>query len=441
MQRFASGSIRRRLLPVAAAGLVAFGVAAAVPSSAATATASHRAVSAHMVPAIGAHPVVIKAGTAGQKTFSCQAIGAPVRCYTPQQLIHAYGFNKFHNRGLGETIVIIDAFQSPTLLQDIQLEDSTFGLPAPHLTIVAPQGLTPFDPTNGDMVSWSAEISLDVESAHAYAPDAKIILDLSKSDQDSDILAATKYAVDNNLGDVISQSFGEAEQCLLPNLAVEEHHLFNQAIHEGISLFASSGDDGAGQPNCTGTALVLSAGTPASDPDVTSVGGTNVFLTNSGSWVGETAWMDGFGESGGGLSTVFKTPTFQRKIGAPSRAVPDVAYNAGVNGGVLIAWGSSGQGQGLLWIFGGTSAGSPAWASIGAIADQTAGHRLGALNPMIYKLAQSSSYASYFHDITIGNNIESVGGYYAGPGYDVVTGWGTPELAGLIPALAGTSGS
>ncbi len=394
-----------------------------------------------MVPAIGAHPVIIEAGKAGSTTFSCQPIGSPVRCYSPQQLIRAYGWNHFKNRGQGETIVIIDAFQSPTLMQDIQLEDSTFGLPAPHLEIIAPQGLTPFDPSNGDMVGWSAEISLDVESTHAYAPDARIILDLSKSDQDSDILAATRYAIDNNLGDVISQSFGEAEECLLPNLKVEEHHLFNQAIAKGISLFASSGDNGAGQPNCTGTALVLSAGTPASDPDVTSVGGTNVFLTNSGSWVGETAWNDGFGESGGGLSTLYKTPGFQRSLGAPSRAVPDVAYNAGVNGGILSAWGSSGDGPGLIFIFGGTSAGSPAWASIGAVADQMAGHRLGDLNPTIYKLAESSNYSSYFHDITIGDNIESVGGYSTGTGYDLVTGWGTPELGSLIPALAGTSGT
>ncbi|MGD0084545.1 MAG: S53 family peptidase [Acidimicrobiales bacterium] len=440
MQRFASGSIGGRLLPLAAAAIVALGVAAAAPS-AATATATHRAISGHMIPAIGAHPVIIKAGVAGQTTFSCQPIGSPVRCYSPQQLIKAYGWNSFRNRGKGETIVIIDSFQSPTLLQDVQLEDSTFDLPAPHLTIVAPQGLTPFDPTNGDMVGWSAEISLDVESAHAYAPAANIVLDLAKSDQDSDILAATKYAIDNNLGDVISQSFGEAEACLLPNLAVEEHHLFQKAVGEGITLVASSGDNGAAQPNCTGTGLVLSASTPASDPDVTAVGGTNVFLTNGGSWTGETAWNDGFGESGGGLSSRYPTPDYQKKLGAPSRAVPDVAYNAGVNGGILIAWGSSGDGTGLLFIFGGTSCGSPAWAALAAVADQQAGHRLGNLNPTLYKLGEGKSYSSDFHDITIGDNIESVGGYSTAPGYDLVTGWGTPKLASLMPALAAGSGS
>jgi subtilase family serine protease len=116
--------------------------------------------------------------------------------------------------------------------------------------------------------------------------------------------------------------------------------------------------------------------------------------------------------------------------------VPDVSYNAGVNGGALIAWGSSGNGPGLLFTFGGTSAASPAWASIAALADQRAGHRLGDLNPAIYAIGESSKYGSDFNDITIGNNIETVGGYHTGPGYDLVTGWGTPQLASLIPALA-----
>ncbi len=440
MQRSVSRAIFRRLIPLSAASVVALGIAAAAPS---TATAARGASnSGHMIPAIGAHPLLIEAGTAGAPTFSCEPIGSPVRCYTPQQMRNAYGWNKFHNRGKGETIVIIDAFQSPTLLQDVQNEDTTFGLSAPKLEIVAPQGLTPFDPTNGDMVGWSAEISLDVESVHIYDPQAKIILDLAKSDQDADILAATKWAIDNNVGDVISQSFGEAESCLLPNLAVEEHRLFNKAVKEGITLVASSGDNGAAQENCTGTGTILSASTPASDPDVTGVGGTNVFLSSKGAWTGEVAWDDGYGESGGGLSTLFATPKYQKSLGAPSRAVPDVAYNAGVNGGILIAWGSSGDGPGLIFIFGGTSAGSPAWASIAALADQTAGHRLGALNRSIYKIAEGPNYAATFHDITIGDNIESVGGYTTGPGYDLVTGWGTPQLAALIPALAGSgSGS
>jgi subtilase family serine protease len=436
MQRFAVGKHARRLCMLPVAAVVTLGVAAAVAApSAVTTAAAGRGVSAHMVPAVGLHPLAVEVGKTDGLRFSCQPVTAPVRCYTPQQLDVAYGWDSFHNRGAGETVVIIDAYQSPTLLQDVQLEDSTFHLPPPKLTVVAPDGLTPFNPKNPAMVGWSLEISLDVESVHNYVPDAKIVLVLARSESNSDIFLAQKYAIDHDLGDVLSQSFGEAERCEAPGLLHATHELFVKAAGEGMSVFASSGDTGAAQPNCAGTRLILSASTPASDPDVTGVGGTNVFLTDSGHWIGETAWNDGFGESGGGLSTVFKTPSYQKGLHLPVRAVPDVSYNAGVNGGILIYWGSSGEGTGLLWIVGGTSAGSPAWASLAALADQKAGHRLGLLNHAIYSIAESSSYSSDFHDITIGNNIESVGGYYTAPGYDLVTGWGTPQVNSIVPAL------
>jgi subtilase family serine protease len=394
-----------------------------------------------MVPEVGVHPDAVEVGKAGALQFTCQPVTAPVRCYTPKQLDEAYGWDAFQNRGAGETVVIIDAFQSPTLLQDVQLEDATFGLPNPKLTIVAPDGLTPFNPNNGDMVGRSLEISLDVESVHNYVPDAKIVLVLAKSDSNHDIFLAQKYAIDNDLGDALSQSFGEAEQCESPSLLRGTHNLFVKARAEGMSVFASSGDNGAAQYNCAGTGLILAASAPASDPDVTGVGGTNVFLTDSGHWVGETAWSDGFGESGGGYSSFFRTPSYQKSLGVPVRTVPDVSYNAGVNGGILIAWGDDpGVGPGAIFIVGGTSAGSPAWASIAALADQQAGWQLGFLNPAIYSVAESSSYASDFHDITIGDNIESVGGYYTGSGYDLVTGWGTPQVNNLVPALVAAAG-
>jgi len=81
---------------------------------------------------------------------------------------------------------------------------------------------------------------------------------------------------------------------------------------------------------------------------------------------------------------------------------------------------------------------APAWAALAALADQQAGRRLGLLNPKLYRLAESKRYASYFHDITVGDNIEGVGGYSTLPGFDLVTGWGTPQIAALIPALAAT---
>jgi subtilase family serine protease len=442
MKWFASGSVGRRLWPLLAAAMVALAIAVVPPTPPTPSVLAAKgtpAPSGRVIPATRAEPITIEAGHAGQTAFPCESIDAEVRCYTPAQLAKAYGWNQFKDRGKGETVVIVDAYQSPTLLQDVALEDTTFGLPAPHLTIIAPQGLPPFDSLNGDMVGWSGEITLDVESVHAYAPAARIVLDLAKSDQWTDIQAAVKYAVDDNLGGVISMSFGEPE-CWVASLAAAEHRLFQQAVSEGITLVAASGDTGAGEPSCTSFGLALSVSLPASDPDVTGVGGTNLFLTEGGAWVGETAWMDGYGESGGGFSSLYRTPSYQQTLGLPSRSVPDVAYDAGVNGGILIAWGESGNGPGLFYIDGGTSAGAPAWAAIAAVADQVAGHRLGLLNPELYTLGESQDYGSYFHDITIGNNIIEGMGYDATTGYDVVTGWGTPQLGSLIPALAANLG-
>lgn len=102
---------------------------------------------------------------------------------------------------------------------------------------------------------------------------------LAKTNQDTDILSAIKYAVDNNLGDVISMSFGEAETCVGapgPDLISAYHDVFVSATQKGITLFASSGDQGAAQPTCDGNSWMLSASNPASDPLVTGVGGTEL---------------------------------------------------------------------------------------------------------------------------------------------------------------------
>src|SRR5262249_51229756 len=151
--------------------------------------------------------------------------------------------------------VIVDAFQSPTISSDLHYYDQHFGLPDPTLQIVAPDGLTSFNGGDENQAGWSVEITLDVEWAHAIAPGAKIVLVLAKTNSDSDILSATKYAVDHNLGDVISMSFGEAETCMGSTLLAQQHTVFENATNKGITLFASSGDDGAAQPTCDGSSL------------------------------------------------------------------------------------------------------------------------------------------------------------------------------------------
>jgi subtilase family serine protease len=395
----------------------------------------------------------------GSIHFGCQLRphnGVAIYCYGPDQIRAAYDIKPVLDSGItgaGRTIVIIDAFQSPTIASDLAAFDNIWKIPAPPaFTIIAPDGLTPFDISKGNQVSWSAEISLDVEWAHAIAPGATIDLVLAKSDQDADILSVTKYAVDNNLGDVISQSFGEAEMCADPKLLREEHEVFNTARDKGITLFASSGDQGAGQPTCDGSALIKSASTPASDPDVTGVGGTSLLAgARSGAYQSESVWnnvtcgpCDGAG--GGGFSTVYRRPGYQAPFQSNNkrRGVPDVTYNGDVRGGVVAAWSvlcpflpaafcPTGVGY---FIFGGTSAGSPQWAGIVALADQKGHQRLGAINRTLYHIAKSDAYLSAFHDITTGNNsFGGIDGFSAEPGWDAASGLGSPRVATLIRLL------
>ena len=237
-----------------------------------------------------------------------------------------------------------------------------------------------------------------------------------------------------------------------------------KATLKGITLFASSGDDGAAQPTCDESSFLKSASSPAIDPFVTAVGGTNLVAdADTGAYGSERAWADLFsgsgvigcfptsvaGCSGGGFSDEFGRPLYQFGFSGTRpghRGVPDVAYNAGVDGGVIVHWGAGDEFFGgdpkdpnSFWLFGGTSAGSPQWAALAAIADQKAGHRLGLLNDDLYRIASSSYlYPKAFHDITSGNNsFDSVTGYQAKAVWDAVTGLGSPNAAVLVPLLAG----
>ena len=401
--------------------------------------------------------------------FGCQDRpldgSAGLRCYQPSQIQAAYGLTPLLNKGIngkGQTIAIIDAFQSPYVQSDLSIFDSTFGLPAADFQQIAPQGLTPFDPNDGNMDGWAEEITLDVLWAHAAAPGAKILLVLATSNDDTALYNATKYVIDHNLADTISQSFGEAETCMDPNLLKKQHTLFEQAAKKKITVFASSGDSGASQFNCDGTAAILSASSPASDPLVTGVGGTTLNAdSTTGAYIGETAWteqllgcnppavaLDDINCSGGGFSTIYGRPAFQFGIPNTSRSgrgVPDVSYNAGVNGGVLTHCGICNFTLGLdpadptiFFLFGGTSAGSPQWAGLTAVGDQLAHHRFGDINPALYLISRAHGlYADSFHDVTVGNNdVSEIGtGYDTATNWDAVTGLGSPNASKLLPLL------
>jgi subtilase family serine protease len=388
--------------------------------------------------------------------FTCQTkpfdLSKGLYCYDPVTIRAAYGVDgllKSGFNGAGHTIVILDAFGSPNVQSDINTFDSLFGLPFTLVNQITMPGTPPFDPTNANMVGWTAEIALDTQWSHAMAPAANIVLLAAKSDSDKDLTDALNYALDNHLGDVVSMSFGESEIGLANpdglDLVKAWSDAFAKARRHHVTLFVSSGDQGVDTQGF-GTPSVS---WPASSPLVTSVGGTNLMFgtaTNAalppgGTYRSEMVWNDGFGAGGGGMSILMPEPDYQLDNLQPAvnrtlhrhRGVPDVAYNAGVVGGVLGYWGVGGG----FFIFGGTSAGAPQWSGIMADLDQARGRPFGFINQRLYRLGAAGALKPLFHDVTLGDNsFNKVPGYPATPGFDLSTGWGTPNFGTLGAILA-----
>ncbi len=387
----------------------------------------------------------------------CLSSASPPRCYSPHQIRDAYNIQPLLNAGItgkGHTIVLIDGSTSPTLRSDVHFYDQLYGLTDPKINVIAPFGVPPFDP--GAYV----ETALDVETAHSLAPDATIDLvlaDTSSAQTPEDFVAAllrvTKYAVDNNLGDVISQSFGVGETCVSAAYLQAEHAVFSEARAKNITVLASAGDSGAGESVCHGSNITFgkTVAVPAADPLATAVGGTTLNATlHAGKYISETTWNEwnqGGGATGGGLSNIFSRPGYQDGIAShvgAHRGVPDIAYDGDPFTGVPVVLSESGGT--LIVPVGGTSVGSPAWAAIVALANQAAGRRIGFLNNAVYRISQSGSYLSGFHDITTGNNTVNtfdekgnpitIPGFHAHAGWDAVTGVGTPKTSSLVYLLA-----
>jgi subtilase family serine protease len=409
----------------------------------------------------------VAAGADSTAHFGCELrlwSSTRLPCYGPDAIRKAYGLYDLiasGTDGKGETIVIIDAYGSPTLEADLTAFDTVFGLPAPpSITQIHMPGSTPFDYGDGNQLGWAEESSLDVQWAHAIAPGAKIILVAAVDNYDSSLNDAQNYAIDNHLGHVISESFGESEVALLQDglegqqiLAASEKS-YRNARHNRISVFVSAGDDGSSSFDLLGNLIATPApGYPASSPNVTSVGGTNLFFgvgtnaTPNGSYLGEVVWNDGYGAGGGGISQAFRQPSWQEELPRAlqrqlkgKRGYPDVAYNAGVYGGVLVRLGfldtAYGPGNNGFYIFGGTSASAPQWAGIAALANQYGGRPVGFINKALYELGKEGKLQPFTHDVTIGDNsFNGVVGYPATVGFDLSTGWGTPK--GIVPLLAG----
>jgi subtilase family serine protease len=431
-------ALRTRLL-IGAAGVAVLACAAAIPTARTAA------------PDLGSPPHV-QVGTAatfvvptGPGTPTCPSSSNPagIVCYSPSFIRQAYDFptGRGAPSGAGQTILVVEAYGSPTIADDLANFDKAFGIPAPpSLTVVNATGTGAEG--SGDTVDWGAETSLDVEYAHAAAPGAAIVLAVAASDDLDDIVAAEQQVIPQYPGAIVCQSFGDDEtdfSSLSDFRAM--HRVFAAATRAGGTLIASTGDFGATDGNDYAVASY-----PASDPLVTAVGGTQGLPYPDGLWNepgaygGEQVWNEADAydaATGGAPSILFRAPVWQRGVtGSRTRTVPDVSFNAAINGGVVVYYST------FVWTMGGTSAGVPEWAGIAALANElrARAHRrpLGFMTDNLYRLASSHrTYAADFHDITLGDNVlDSTIGFSAGRGYDLATGLGTPDVSELIDDLS-----
>ena len=322
--------------------------------------------------------------------------------YTPAQIRHAYGIDQLSTTGAGQTIAIVDAFGSPTIQQDLNTFSARFGLPPATLNVITPQAM-PAQPDSG----WALETSLDVEWAHAIAPDARLLLVLSPTTSLPDLLNAVDYAAQHAAQ--VSMSWGTTE--FATETSLDMH--FNLP---GVTFFASAGDTGPGV--CW----------PAVSPFVVGVGGTTLKLTAANTRNTETAWSG----SGGGQSLYEPEPSFQQAWQTTGfRQVPDVSYNADPNTGYLVYDSTPLNGQSGWTTVGGTSAGTSQWAALYALANAGRAAPLTGDEPL-YTLGSPTTYLNNFFDITTGSNSK----FSAQTGYDLITGIGVPRANVLLTKLA-----
>jgi subtilase family serine protease len=446
--------------------LLALGAVVAAALTAAGGGVAHSGNGALSIRALQA-----KSRTQPLPTSTCvSSIG--IHCYSPAQFATAYRLNELAAAGIdgsGQTIAIVDSFGSPTIAADLHQFDQTFGASNPYgvpvdpaiaqdpkLTIIQPAGaVPPFDVNNGDMVGWAEETTLDVEWAHVMAPKANILLvetPVSETEGTTgfpEIVKAENYVIKHHLANVISQSFGATENTFPSKQSLLKlRSAFTNAQKKHVTVLGASGDTGSTdyELNLEDLYPMQVNSWPSSDPLVTSIGGTQLTLDDSGNRVSpDVVWNDGFGAGGGGPSHVFKRPPFQngsKSVVGSSRGTPDISLNAAVDGGVWVYYTFISP-TSPYHIFGGTSAASPEFAGIVAMADQIAGRGLGNINNALYKIP----YGGGLVDVTSGNNdigsfqntdgnTYHVPGYNAGTGYDLASGLGTVDPARFVAALA-----
>ena len=384
-----------------------------------------------------------------------------VRGYTPQQIKGAYGISGFD--GAGQTVAVIDAYASPTIVSDVNTWSTRRGLPTMtpgQFTQVVPPGIFNKPQSKAqDPQGWYGEETLDIEAVHGMAPAAKIVY-VGAPNNYQDLDASLNHVVDRGLAQIVTNSYGFHGEFLPPGFIKPYEQTLIQAAIEGIGVYFSSGDSG----DETSVLGVADADWPASSPWVTAVGGTALGISAANTRALETGWGTSsyscntvtkactrtgwlYG-AGGGDSRVFAEPSYQSSLPGTARHVPDVAALGDPQTGFLV-----GQTQTFPegasydeYRIGGTSLSSPIFAGLMALADQAAGEPHGFANPLFY------AHPGAFYDVlsvktavarrNFNNSVDASAGtsdllrtfddYSGSPtqsthaGWDNVTGLGTP---------------
>lgn len=359
-------------------------------------------------------PVEIKSTVAASPNDATET----TRGYTPQQIQARLGLT---GDGSGQTIAIVDAYDYPTAESDLNHFADHFGLPQTCDSVADGTDCFDFQQVYADgtkpeaNASWEEEEALDIEWAHSVAPHAKIVLV-----EAADASAAGLYqGVDKAAllhPAVVSNSWGMSE--------FSEESFYDDHCKLADSVCTQSTGD-AGYP----------AGYSSTNPNALAIGGTNLKLDANGATLGETAWSS----TGGGLSYFEKRPAYQDGVQSSKyRATPDVSFVADPNTGVAVYTSAGGS---PVWLeVGGTSLSAPSWAAVISAADQLraeAGKAPLAVAGPDGDTAHTDVYAlgPKLNDVTSGSNGLCGTECTAGPGYDTVTGLGSP-LAGVDTALA-----
>ena len=381
----------------------------------------------------------VKAQDAPGSTGACGAATASGG-YTAAQIASAYGLNDLWTAGDGGSGTTIALFElEPYSTNDIAAYQRCYGTSTSISNVTVDGG-----PGVG---AGSGEAALDIEDLIGLAPQASLLVYEGKN-TDNGALDTYRAIITDDRAKVISTSWGLCEPQEGAVAAGAENDLFQEAVVQGQSIFAASGDHGV--QDCTGNhATAPTVDDPASQPWVTGVGGTS--LGSVGAPPTETVWdstWDGgasAGAGGGGVSSIWGAPSYQSDFTIPQssvtcivtrgtscREVPDVSADADIATGYDIYWNHR-------WtVFGGTSAAAPTWAALAALANSSAacsGRTVGFVNPALYQAARTS-YGSYFNDVTSGNNsYGGVTGFNAGTGYDMASGLGSPKGAAVAAAM------